>query len=65
VPLTEQQSQAKEDTRRYLSGEVRMVQTLCLRCKRPSVQPLPVEYVESAEAWRVDGRLVVYCNSCQ
>jgi len=64
VPLTAEQKANKEDSRRVLSGEQRVAETVCLKCKRVSRVVLEAEYVSSPHAWRIQDRLVKMCNSC-
>lgn len=65
TPLTDDDKVAKEDTRRDLSGAQEFVTTLCLRCKHPARQALPIEHLQSRDAWRIQGHLVVMCPSCR
>lgn len=65
VPLTNEQRINKEDTRRELSGELEVVNTICLLGKHPVRQSLPIEYSKSPDAWRIKGHLVVMCNNCK
>jgi hypothetical protein len=64
VPLTAEQKANKEDSRRVLSGEQRVAETICLKCKRVSRVALETEYVSSPQAWKIGGRLVRMCASC-
>jgi hypothetical protein len=63
APATEDEVEIRETTRRDLSGRAEYVKTICLQGKHPVQQHLPVEYTESAEAWRIQGLLVVTCDS--
>lgn len=65
IPLTDEQAEARESTRRQLSGAEEYVTTLCLRCQKPSRQLLPTEYCSSPHAWRIKDYLVVNCNACR
>lgn len=65
TPLTSNDISNKEETRRVLSGAQEFETTICLRCKQPARQPLPVEYTKSKTAWRIQGLLVVQCSSCR
>lgn len=65
IPLTDEQAEARESTRRVLSGAEELVTTLCLRCKSPARQHLPVEYVRSPDAWKIKGYHVVNCLTCR
>jgi hypothetical protein len=64
VSLTVEQKANKEDTRRGLSGEQRVAETICLSCKRVNRVALESEYVSSPQAWRIQGKLVKMCASC-
>lgn len=65
TPLSENEVQNKLDNRRVLSGELIYTNTICLRGKHAVSQPLPIEYVNSTHAWRIQGRLVVICDKCR
>jgi hypothetical protein len=65
VPLTAEQKANKEDTRRALSGEQRVVETICPKCKVSKRVALEVEYVSSPQAWRIHGKLVKLCVECE
>jgi hypothetical protein len=65
TPLTDGQREAKQDSRRELSGKVELVNTLCIKGKHNAQQLLPVEYTRSPQAWRENGILVVICDGCK
>lgn len=65
TPLTDEQKQARRDARIELSGRNEIVRTFCMRGKHFVTQSLPVEYVASETAWRIQGKLVVMCESCR
>ncbi len=51
---------------RELSGETQFVKIICPSCKTFNQANLPVEYIQSKEAWRSkSGILVVNCLDCQ
>ena len=65
VPLTETEKAAKKDSVSEVSGNTRMVMTLCPKCNKVTSQALPVEYVGSPRAWRAtNGALMVTCQNC-
>lgn len=54
TPLTDEDREAKEDTRREISGATKLVPTVCPRCKRPgNLQQLEVEHTDNPVAWRI------------
>lgn len=63
-PLTEEEREAKRESRRELSGEDHMVSTFCPHCKNSHTERIPQEYIESNTAWREKGKLVVLCDGC-
>lgn len=63
TPVTEEQRKSRYSAIRELSGETKIVTTICLRGKHSLLQELPIEYVNSPYAWRVQGRLVVTCSN--
>jgi uncharacterized metal-binding protein YceD (DUF177 family) len=67
--LTEEQKQAKTDTRRILSGETKAVPTKCPRCRKGSKKPiemeLEIEYIESEQALKDGDCFVILCNNCR
>ena len=65
VPLTTEQKINKEDTRRELSGDTEYVNTICIKCNKPSRPLLEAEYVNSHQAWRIGDRLVKLCVGCE
>ena len=64
VVLTQEQKETRASLRIELSGEQRVVQTICLRGKHNAMQSLPVEYINSEHAWRIKGTFVVTCPYC-
>ena len=68
-PMTEEErenrSENLKDSRRQVSGREKIAQTFCPVCKSSSRQSLPVEHIESTEAWRNDKGLVVCCQGCR
>ncbi len=63
--LTEEDKQNKLTCVRPISGQERLVPTYCPRCKTKRQERLPVEYVESNQAWRMKGSFVVICTGCK
>lgn len=64
-PITDEQREAKEDTRRELSGETKLVPTRCPRCKTGSRQMIEVEHANNPEALRIDNYFVILCEGCR
>ncbi len=55
----------KAEIVRDISGIEETVTTVCPKCKKSGQQSLPVEYVESRDAWRTkSGCLIVMCYTC-
>jgi len=65
TPLTDEDRIAKEDTRRELSGNTKLVPTICPRCKVGNRQPLEVEHAESPQAWKLNDCFLVLCEGCR
>jgi len=63
-PLTQQDIENRRDTRRELSGQTKMSETLCPKCKHNGVRSFPIEYAKSPTAWRVGKSLVKLCVGC-
>jgi RNase P subunit RPR2 len=47
-----------------LSGEIHNTRCLCPRCKKPHIEKLPVEYLESPLIWRKEDKVIKMCISC-
>ena len=62
--LTSEDRQAREDTRRELSGATSQVVTICPRCNHGQRQYVEIEHVENNLAWKIKGCLVKLCVSC-
>jgi hypothetical protein len=65
TPLTAEDKQSKEDTKRVLSGQQRVADTVCPKCRHPSREVLEAEYVSSSQAWRIQGKLAKMCTGCE
>jgi hypothetical protein len=66
IPETPEDRENKASCIRELSGETQFVKIICPSCKVYSQQKLPIEYIQSKEAWRGRaGTLVVNCLDCQ
>ena len=65
VPLTEEQKENKRNMVRELSGRNENVVTYCPQCKSKTAQPLPVEFTQSREAWRIGKNFAVLCSECK
>ena len=66
IGVTAQDRENKENGRRELSGNTQHVKTVCPNCKQSNVQSLPVEYVESRDAWKTQsGVFMVDCINCR
>jgi len=63
-PLSVEDIKNKRDNRRVLSGETRYAETICPKCRKPNRAMLEAEHATSPQAWRIDGRLAVVCDSC-
>ena len=63
-PATVKDIKNKEDTRRELSGEQMVADTICPNCHRSSRVVLEAEYINSPQAWRLQWRLVKMCVTC-
>ncbi len=64
TPMTAEQKTTKDDIMRIVSGEQRVADTVCPKCKKPSRAVFEIEYAESSSAWRIGGRLVKMCDGC-
>lgn len=64
IPITSEQREAREDTRRELSGDSELVITICPRCKRKERRLMEVEYTKSETALKIGSCIVVICNNC-
>lgn len=53
--------EARDSTKRELSGETENVLTICPKCKQGHREVLPVEYSQSPTAWQIKGILSVLC----
>ena len=66
VPLTEEQKEARKESKQDLSGKERMVLTLCPKCNKVTSQVVPEEYAQSKRAWRAsNGTLFITCEKCK
>jgi len=65
TPLTDEQREAKEDTRRELSRQTKLVPVKCPRCNKGSRQILEVEHTDNPQAWRIDNCFVILCGGCR
>jgi len=61
TPLTEEQKENRQSTKRVLSGDQRNALCICPKCRQGHRQVLPAEYVESPTAWRINGVLAIRC----
>lgn len=65
-PLTQEDKENRESTKRDLSGETEYILAVCPMCKKGHREQLPIEFVESPMAWRTSkGTLIVNCSICQ
>jgi ribosomal protein L32 len=64
TPLTEEQKEAKRNTIRVLSGEMKYIQTICPKCKTQQERKLETEFIKSPYAWRINGMIVRLCEDC-
>jgi len=65
VPLTDEQREAKIDTRRELSGETKLVVTICPKCNKGERKMIEVEHADESESWRIKNCPVVLCGGCK
>ncbi len=65
TPLTDEQREAKVNTKRELSGEKRIVPVKCPRCNTGRRDFIEVEHVENPQALRVDNCFVKLCEGCR
>ncbi len=66
TPLTKEDRENRANLKRELSGNFQYVNTLCPSCKNAIPQKLPIEFIQSVEAWRTkEGTLRVCCLNCQ
>ncbi len=63
--LSDEQKEAKKDTRRELSGEMKIVPVKCLRCHTGSRQFLEAEHVNNPDALIIDNCYVKMCEGCR
>ena len=64
--VTAQDKENKENGRRELSGNTQHAKTVCPNCKQSNVQSLPVEHIESVDAWKTpSGAFMVNCQRCR
>ncbi len=65
-PLTQEDRENRESTKREISGETEWILTVCPHCKKGHREQLPREFIESSVAWRTSrGTLIVNCSACQ
>lgn len=64
TPLTEAQKQNRRDMIAHLSGVEEYVEAKCPNCKTKHKPILPIEFVESSFAWRINNLFVVLCPNC-
>ena len=65
TPLTEEQKESYQETKRELSGTMQNVIALCPRCQIPHREQLPTEFIKSEQAWKTPkGTLFILCQSC-
>lgn len=65
VVLTDEQKEAKRDTKYQLSGATKYVKVKCPRCHTVSRDFLPVEHVNNFEALKIDNCFVKMCEGCK
>lgn len=63
--LTPEQLEAKRDSKYELSGQTKLVPIRCPRCKKGDRDFLPVEFVNSPTALKIDGCFVILCKECK
>jgi hypothetical protein len=63
--LTESQREAKQDSRRILSGEKKFVTVKCPKCKMGRRDFIEAEHIESPQAWKLDGCFMKLCEGCR
>ena len=55
----------RENSKRRLSGTQNYVNAVCPKCKKPHRPLIETDYVEDAEVWRIDDKLVKLCVACE
>lgn len=64
IPISDEDREAKTNTRMELSGEMSYVRVKCPKCKRVYPRTVEVEYVNSKLALRDNGVLMITCQNC-
>jgi len=62
---TEFGEENRANAKREISGDNEYTQTICPNCHIPARQLIPVEYIQSDNAWREKGVLVLDCQGCR
>jgi len=67
VALTDEQKEAKEDTKRDISGEMEYVSVKCpnKKCNSISRQPLEKEHTTNPQAARIGNCFIKFCGRCK
>jgi hypothetical protein len=64
APLTEEELASKEQSRRLLCGQERIVSVVCPHCKGIRSERVPIEHISNPTAWKIKGRLAISCEEC-
>ena len=62
VAMTDQDKENKVSTRLELSGENEAVNIYCPDCHAKGLAYLPIEFTQSQDAWKIDGRFPIICG---
>jgi ribosomal protein L32 len=65
TPLSDEQKEAKRNTIRELSGRMKLVNTICPKCRTQEHRKLETEFVDEPLVWRIKGILVRLCDDCR
>lgn len=61
---TEIGDENRENMKRKLSGETKMSNAICPKCKRVHHPLLEIEYISSNYVWRINNKMVKLCGGC-
>ena len=66
TPLTAEQKESYQETKRELTGTQQNIITYCPSCKQGHRENLPSEFIKSEQAWRTPrGTLIILCQNCK
>lgn len=64
TPLTEQDLENRRNNYREISGKVAVTEVICPQCKTKAKEWLPVEYINDADNWKLNGLIALVCHRC-